>query len=189
MYCSKCNNKLNSEDKFCTKCGTPVESNVNVKISNNENKYTIKKDYNIMWGMVSLAIIVELAFWIAGVGFSMSFIIVEFVLYGILVVAGAFSNLLFKCPNCKEEITLAQNQLKVINDNESKCQCSKCNKELIFNNKDFSVRINNKTENIEQNDSNNNATNKLEELYNLKTKGIITEEEYENKKQDLLNKI
>lgn len=187
MKCNKCGNELKVNDKFCTKCGSSIENST--KTSNNENKYIIQKDYTVMWGMVSLAIIFNIAFWIVGLGFSLALIIIEFVIFGILVAAGAFANLLFNCPNCKEEISLNQNILTTINDTELTHKCPKCGKELIFNNKDLSVRINDITETVSNNANHKSNTEKLEELYNLKTKGIISEEEFEKKKQELLNKI
>ena len=187
MKCNKCGNELKASDKFCTKCGTSIE--ISIKTSINEDNYTIQKNYDIMWGMVSLAIIFNIAFWLVGFGFSLALIIIEFVIYGILAAAGVFANLLFKCPNCKEEITLNQNLLTTINDNELTHKCPKCGKELIFNNKDLSVRINDITETVSNNAKHKSNTEKLEELYNLKTKGIISEEEFEKKKQELLNKI
>jgi len=192
MKCNKCGNELKTSDKFCTKCGTSIENSI--KTSINENNYTIQKNYDIMWGMVGIIMIIDLALWLAGVRLNfwriaIGSIIMQFVIYGILAVAGAFANLLFKCPNCKEEITLNQNILTTINDNELTHKCPKCSKELIFNNKDLSVRINDIIETVSNNANHKSNTEKLEELYNLKTKGIISEEEFEKKKQELLNKI
>lgn len=188
MKCIKCGNELKENDNFCTKCGTAVESSIEAKISNAKNKYILQKNYDVMWGMVGLAFIINVAFWVAGLGFCIPIIIIELVAYGILVAIGAFSNMKFKCPNCKEEVILNQNIPTMINDNESSCKCPKCSKELIFNNKELSVKINTAVENIQNNNSNKDDTEKLEEWFNLKTKGIISEEEFEAKKQEILKK-
>ena len=67
----------------------------------------------------------------------------------------------------------------------STCKCPKCNKNLIFNSNDKIVSVNPNSDNKENRET--ISTSQLEELYNLKTKGIITEEEFENKKKQFLN--
>lgn len=42
---------------------------------------------------------------------------------------------------------------------------------------------------LSNNANHKSNTKRLEELYNLKMKGIISEEEFEKKKQELLSKI
>lgn len=191
MKCNKCGNELKASDKFCTKCGTSIQNNITTSI--NENKYTIQKNYEVVTGIVTLVIITLLICWLGGTSMSLrtfTFAILLFaVIFGILAAAGGFASFLFKCPNCKEEITLNQNLLTTINDNELTHKCPKCGKELIFNNKDLSVRINDITETVSNNANHKSNTEKLEELYNLKTKGIISEEEFEKKKQELLSKM
>ena len=96
--------------------------------------------------------------------------------------------ILFKCPNCNEEITL-KNGFTSINNEEFTNKCPKCNKKLIFNNKELSVRLNELHETTDNEINNKNGIDILEELFNLKTKGIITEEEFEQKKKEFLNKM
>lgn len=157
---------------------------------NEEKNYVIKREYTL-----TIIIIVIFSFILVPIIFSRHLDITTLVIgiFALVIFSIKFliTNLLFDCPNCGEQITLNENKLDTINDNESTCSCPKCNKELIFNNKKFTVRINNI---IEQKKSNTNiidgkSTEKLEELYNLKIKGIITEDEFERKKQDILNRM
>ena len=78
-----------------------------------------------------------------------------------------------KCQYCKEKIPKNSNK------------CPKCNKDLIFNSNDKIVSVNSNSDNKENRET--ISTSQLEELYNLKTKGIITEEEFESKKKQFLN--
>lgn len=112
-------------------------------------------------------------------------------IFGCVILLGAIvfstAELLFKCPNCKEDIKLIRNKLEDVNDTTQTCKCPKCNKDLIFNTKENIVTVNTTTDKKEQ--YTNISTSKLEELYNLKTKGIITEEEFETKKKEFLDKM
>lgn len=57
--------------------------------------------------------------------------------------------------------------------------CSKCSKEISDSSRFCKFCGNENRQTI--------TTSQLEELYNLKTKGIITEEEFESKKRQFLN--
>lgn len=188
MKCSKCGNNLKEFDKFCTMCGTKVQQDK----FNNDNTYTLKKHYEIaiFIGIMGILILIysikSIAVSLSSSAIDLFFpVIVGFLTY-VLAAMAIINEISFHCPNCKEEITLNQNGLTTINNDEFAHKCPKCNKELIFNNKELSVKINDSIEQAQEDTSN---TVKLEELYNLKTKGIITEEEFEQKKQEFLDKM
>lgn len=183
MKCSQCGNELKSGQKFCTKCGKKIEINENLK--ENERRYTEKEDKQLRVCMLILYSIAAIPLLFIG-GFNLLVILGVAFCFGLIYIETQVTNLLFKCPNCKDDIVLNIRRLTMINDSKSRCNCPKCNKELLFNTKEKIVSINSS---IERTENSNSSTSKLEELYNLKTKGIITEEEFESKKKEFLDKM
>ena len=55
-------------------------------------------------------------------------------IFGCVILLGAIvfstAELLFKCPNCKEDIKLIRNKLEDVNDTTQTCKCPKCNKKV-----------------------------------------------------------
>lgn len=195
MICNKCKKEISDSSKFCKYCGNETincEFNSHSENSSKINKY---KTTGFV-GVAIFAIILIIIFLCANGSaifttlFDNPFSTFFFTfLFGILVVAIAVSatSIIFNCPNCGEEIKLFQSKLEEINETTSTCKCPKCNKDLIFNTKENTVTVNTTTDNKEEHTT--NSTSKLEELYNLKTKGIITEEEFENKKKEFLDRM
>lgn len=187
MYCSKCNKEIADSSKFCKYCGNEIKDDNSSEIMNIEknNKYTIKKSYGLIIFLCIILVPLTLSICMysllggIGVGFT--------VLLAVGSVAVSTTNIIFQCPNCKEEVQLSQSKLEDINDTTQTCKCPKCSKDLIFNTKDSIVKVNTITEKNEEHTT--STTSKLEELYNLKTKGIITEKEFENKKKEYLDKM
>ena len=180
-------------DKFCHNCGTDLteyqNNNSEHKIyeSQEEETYIEKYDYSGMIACFTMAALLELVLFFTGHGFDFWLVIVIGLVIGCAFIRQKIS---FKCPNCNEEIDLLEGKIQKINDNESACVCPKCNHKLLLNNSKKTIRKNEIVVNRNLNKTTENPnTSKIEELYNLKTKGIITEEEFEKKKQELLNKI
>lgn len=150
----------------------------------NNNTYIEKVDYSVMQGCIvfSIAIAIIISFTI---GFELRTILMEVLAGTVLGCLFIRHKIILKCPKCNEEIILIPEQINKINDIKSTCKCLKCNSEIIINteSKTFALK------DIEENNVIVNNTNKIEDLYNLKVKGIITEEEFENKKKKLLEKL
>ncbi len=203
MYCSKCKKEISDSSKFCKYCGSSISNNMqNTNINNDtNNKYRIHRYYGIIVFGIFITILIFhpkiiMDFPAYKIGDFLLDIIEHFdtflfEIFGCIFFLGAIvfstSELLFKCPNCKEDIKLTRNKLEDINDTIQTCKCPKCNQDLVFNTTDKTVSINviaHKEEEITH-----STTSKLEELYNLKSKGIITEEEFESKKKEYLDKM
>lgn len=185
MYCSKCNKEISDSSKFCKFCGNEIKEDKLNEIINIEkdNKYVIKKSYGLI--IFLCIILVPLTLSICMYSLLSGIAIGFTVLLAIGSVVVSTTNIIFKCPNCNEEIQISQNKLEDINQMTSTCKCPKCNKDLIFNSNDKIVSVNSNSDNKENRET--ISTSQLEELYNLKTKGIITEEEFESKKKQFLN--
>lgn len=50
MFCKTCGNQLNSGDKYCSKCGTPVVVNNNESVVNNTNN-NVSNSSNVNYSM------------------------------------------------------------------------------------------------------------------------------------------
>lgn len=180
-------------DKFCHNCGTNLEeyrNNHSKHInygSQKEENYIEKYDYSVMLAFFTIIALIEFVLFLTGHGFDYWLVIVIGLVMGCIFIRQKIG---FKCPNCNEEIDLLEGKIEKINDNESACICPKCNCKLLLDTSKKTIRKNEIVENKNLNKTTENSnTSKIEELYNLKTKGIITEEEFEKKKQELLNKI
>ena len=203
MICSKCKKEISDSSKFCKYCGNPISNNISSENINSvtDNKFKIHRYY---WLIVLGIFITILIFHPKLIMDFPKYTLGDFLLdiiehfdmflleiFGCIIVLGSIvfstAELIFKCPNCKEEIKLTRNKLEDVNDTTQTCKCPKCNKDLIFNTTDKTVSINLSTDNKE--DTKTVDTSKLEELYNLKTKGIITEEEFESKKKEFLDRM
>ncbi len=189
MYCSKCNKEIANNSKFCKYCGNSIEDSIDINneqnIISDNNKYVLKKSYGIIIFLciVLSALVIPIFMFDLFGGLAVAF--ASLIAIGSVIIST--NSLIFKCPNCKEEVELSQSKLEDINDTMKTCKCPKCNKDLIFNTKDSIVNVNTITEKNEEHTT--IPTSKLEELYNLKTKGIISEEEFENKKKEYLDKM
>lgn len=205
MYCSKCKKEISDGSQFCKYCGNPIGNTIsNDNLSNmTENRYKIHRYYWIIIVGILITILIfhpklimdfpryTFGDFILDVIEHFDMFLIE--IFGCVMLLGIFvfstTEFIFKCPNCKEEIKLTRNKLEDVNDNTQTCKCPKCNKVLILSQKDKSVDINTNANNIENTITTNTNTSKLEELYNLKNKGIITEEDFENKKKEFLDKM
>lgn len=185
MKCSKCGNEIKQGDKFCTKCGKEVVIEQNIENKEvQRGKYTEKQDYSIMIFMLCIILIPQVLL-MGFSGWSIFVILFTLVVFSITII----TNLVFTCPNCNESITLNSRILNVVNQNKATCRCPKCGKELLFNTNEKTVNINKVIDNNNNNNAASGGTEEIERLYNLKSKGIITEEEFETKKQEILKKI
>ena len=55
MYCSKCGQKFNKEDKYCINCGNPRENTANVTINSVTDKSAKnKRTASIILGIISI---------------------------------------------------------------------------------------------------------------------------------------
>lgn len=166
------------------------DKNEKLKKTNNLNKeelnYVEKLDFSIVIAIIFFSVLMGIVFQIvSGTGLVICIII------GIIFTPFVLrQKTILKCPNCNEEIIVQEEQISKINDNESTYVCPKCNCKLFLNTKNKTVTKSDTIENKEHNIvDNKDYIHKIEELYNLKNKGIITEDEFEHKKQELLNKF
>lgn len=166
------------------------DKNEKLKKTNNLNKeelnYVEKLDFSIVIAIIFFSVLMGIVFQIvSGTGLVICIII------GIIFTPFVLrQKTILKCPNCNEEIIVQEEQISKINDNESTYVCPKCNCKLFLNTKNKTVTKSDTIENKEHNIvDNKDCIHKIEELYNLKNKGIITEDEFEHKKQELLNKF
>ena len=149
-----------------------------------DNTYIEKVDYSVMQGCIVICIVMTIIVLVV-TGFELRTILIHAVAGTILGCLFIRHKIILKCPKCNEEIILIPEQISKINNIKSTCKCLKCNSEIIINteSKTFALK------DIEENNVIVNNANKIEDLYNLKVKGIITEEEFENKKKKLLEKL
>lgn len=156
------------------------------KLNKEELNYMEKLDFSIVITVIFFSILMGIVFQIvSGTGLVICIII------GIIFIPFVLRRkTILKCPNCNEEIIVQEEQISKINDNESTYVCPKCNCKLFLNTQNKTVTKSDTIENKEHNIvDNKDYIHKIEELYNLKNKGIITEDEFEHKKQELLNKF
>lgn len=156
------------------------------KLNKEEINYMEKLDFSIVITVIFFSILMGIVFQIvSGTGLVICIII------GIIFIPFVLrQKTILKCPNCNEEIIVQEEQISKINDNESTYVCPKCNCKLFLNTQNKTVTKSDTIENKEHNIvDNKDYIHKIEELYNLKNKGIITEDEFEHKKQELLNKF
>ena len=156
------------------------------KLNKEELNYVEKLDFSIVIAIIFFSVLMGIVFQIvSGTGLVICIII------GIIFTPFVLrQKTILKCPNCNEEIIVQEEQISKINDNESTYVCPKCNCKLFLNTKNKTVTKSDTIENKEHNIvDNKDYIHKIEELYNLKNKGIITEDEFEHKKQELLNKF
>lgn len=156
------------------------------KLNKEELNYVEKLDFSIVIAIIFFSVLMGIVFQIvSGTGLVICIII------GIIFTPFVLrQKTILKCPNCNEEIIVQEEQISKINDNESTYVCPKCNCKLFLNTKNKTVTKSDTIENKEHNIvDNKDYIRKIEELYNLKNKGIITEDEFEHKKQELLNKF
>lgn len=184
MYCDKCKKEISDNSKFCRYCGKKTSIYTECENISKKNKYTIKRYYGILL-FILLPIIVCIP-----TCYNLEAPTICLILFVVVTIIAFFLTLTeykFECPNCKEQIEILEKNLKEINDTTKTCQCLKCNKDLILNTIDKTVYINQTID--EKKAGVNISTPQIEELYNLKVKGIITEEEFENKKKEILSRL
>ncbi len=189
MKCNNCGNEIKQGYKFCTKCGKEVVIEQDIESKEvQRNKYIIERQISITMAITvcTLPIIIFISA-IQTVGlFNIGTIICGLITVGFFL-RTVITNFKFTCPNCNEYITLDSRRLTMVNQNKATCRCPKCGKELLFNTNEKTVNINKVIDN--NNNNNSSGTGEIEKLYNLKSKGIITEEEFETKKQEILKKL
>lgn len=169
MYCSKCNKEISDSSKFCKYCGNQIIYN---DIQNQQEKPN-KQSKIIIHGYTGAYINIPVKVYeddrqIGKINKGETF---EYEI-------SETKTLTLKCHIRSTEITVIPNKVTEIQlkfDNSG---------QLIYT---YNTSYNNDNIRNETNNRETISTSQLEELYNLKTKGIITEEEFESKKRQFLN--